>query len=129
MLTSATLRAVPGVSSSLWSEGVGKSTLLKIAAGWISPDSGTNHFDGRAYLSVGLADLAEAGLFYLPDHDLLSPAFTIRRQLEMIRLQFDGSEEEYLVGARGVFGRELDVDMRAGERDRIRHSNDDFRSR
>ena len=93
VLTSATLRAVPGELRVLFGRnGSGKSTLLKIAAGWLSPDSGAIHFAGRVYLSVRLAELAAAGLFYLPDHDLLSGAFTIRRQLEMIRAQFDGDE-------------------------------------
>jgi lipopolysaccharide export system ATP-binding protein len=93
VLTSATLRAVPGELRVLFGRnGIGKSTLLKIAAGWLSPDGGAIHFAGRVYLSTRLTELAAEGLFYLPDHDLLSPAFTVGRQLEMIRLQFDGSE-------------------------------------
>src|SRR5689334_7448933 len=91
VLTAATLRVVPGELRVLFGRnGIGKSTLLKIAAGWLSPDSGTIHFAGRAYLSVSLTDLAAARLFYLPDHDLLSTAFTVRQQLEMICLQFPG---------------------------------------
>lgn len=91
VLTSATLRAVPGELRVLFGRnGIGKSTLLKIAAGWLSPDSGAIHFAGRVYLSVRLAELAAAGLFYLPDHDLLSTAFTVKRQLEMIGRQFGG---------------------------------------
>jgi ABC-type lipopolysaccharide export system ATPase subunit len=66
--------------------------LLKIAAGCIEPDSGSIQFAGRAYLSVRLRDLAAEGLFYLPDHDLLSTAFTVRQQLEMIRRQFKGGD-------------------------------------
>jgi len=91
VLTSATLRAVPGELRVLFGRnGIGKSTLLKIAAGWLAPDSGSVHYAGRAYLSVRLAQLAAHGLFFLPDHDLLSGAFTVRQQLEMIRAQFDG---------------------------------------
>ncbi|MEO7043430.1 MAG: ATP-binding cassette domain-containing protein [Gemmatimonadaceae bacterium] len=90
VLSSATLRAVPGELRVLFGRnGIGKSTLLKIAAGWTSPDSGTVHFAGRAYETTSLPELAAQGLFYLPDHDLLSSAFTVRRQLEMIRCQFD----------------------------------------
>jgi ABC-type multidrug transport system ATPase subunit len=92
VLSSATLRAVPGELRVLFGRnGIGKSTLLKIAAGWIPADSGVVHFNGRVYLSVRLPQLAAAGLFYLPDHDLLSNAFTIRWELEMIRRQFDGA--------------------------------------
>ena len=91
VLTSATLRAVPGELRVLFGlNGSGKSTLLKIAAGWLEPDNGSVHFAGRSHLSVRLEELAAQGLFYLPDHDLLSNAFTVRHQLEMIRLQFNG---------------------------------------
>lgn len=93
MLTSATLRAVPAELRVLFGRnGIGKSTLLKIAAGTLAPDNGTVRFAGRAYLSVRLARLAAQGLFYLPDEDLLSNAFTVRYQLEMIRRQFDGDD-------------------------------------
>lgn len=62
--------------------GVGKSTLIKIAAGWIAPDTGVVHFRGQALLSPSHATLARNGLFYLPDHDLLSQAYSLRRQLQ-----------------------------------------------
>jgi ABC-type multidrug transport system ATPase subunit len=105
VLTSATLRAVPGELRVLFGRnGIGKSTLLKIAAGWLSPDSGAVHFAGRAYLSVRLPDLAAAGLFYLPDHDFFSTAFTLRTQLEMIRLQFSGSSVLESAGRMGIAG-------------------------
>ncbi|MEO5590339.1 MAG: ATP-binding cassette domain-containing protein [Gemmatimonadaceae bacterium] len=121
MLTSASLRAVPGeVRILLGRNGVGKSTLLKIAAGCVAPDSGSIHFDARAYLSVRLCDLATRGLFYLADHDLLSSAFTIRRQLEMIRRQFDGADPETAAEVMGVFA-QLDkrpFELSGGERRR-----------
>jgi ABC-type multidrug transport system ATPase subunit len=91
VLSSATLRAVPGEWRALLGRnGIGKSTLLKIAAGWLAPDSGSIHFAGQSYESVTLPQLARQGVFYLPDHDFLSNAFTVRHQLEMIRLQFGG---------------------------------------
>jgi ABC-type multidrug transport system ATPase subunit len=93
VLSSASLRAVPGELRVLFGRnGIGKSTLLKIAAGRIAPDGGSVHFAGRDYLSATLMTLATDGLFYLPDHDLLSSAFTVRQQLEMIRRQFGGGE-------------------------------------
>ncbi len=105
VLTSATLRAVPGeLRVLLGRNGSGKSTLLKIAAGWLSPDSGAIHFHGRVYLSVRLTELAAAGLFYLPDQDLLSTAFTVGRQLEMIRHQFDGGDVSAAAQQLGVAG-------------------------
>ena len=67
VLSSATLRAVPGELRVLFGRnGVGKSTLLKIAAGCLAPDSGSVHFDGHAHSSVSLAHLASRGLM-LPD--------------------------------------------------------------
>jgi len=92
VLSAASLRAVPGqLCALLGSNGAGKSTLVKIASGWMQPDAGSVTYDGNAYLSVRLRQLAVRGLFYLPDHDLFSSAFTVRAQLEMIRRRFDGT--------------------------------------
>ena len=107
VLSSASLRAVPGELRVLFGRnGIGKSTLLKIAAGWVAPDSGAVHFAGRSYLAARLHDLAADGLFYLPDHDLLSTAFTVRHQLEMLRRQFDGGD----AGEAGEAARLMGVD-------------------
>jgi ABC-type multidrug transport system ATPase subunit len=112
VLSSATLRAVPGELRVLFGRnGIGKSTLLKIAAGWLPPDSGSVHFAGRAYLAPRLAELAEWGLFYLPDHDVLSRAFTVRRQLEMLRVQFGGADVGEAAERMGIAGH---LDKRPG---------------
>ncbi len=120
-MSSASLRAVPGeLRVLLGRNGIGKSTLLKIAAGFIAPDSGSVHFAGRAYLHVRLRELAAEGLFYLPDHDLLSGAFTIRKQLEMIRRQFDGRSIAEAAEMMGISD-QLDkrpFDLSGGERRR-----------
>lgn len=100
--------------------GIGKSTLLRIAAGCIEPDSGSIQFAGHAYLSVRLRDLAPRGLFYLPDHDLLSTAFTVRHQLEMVRRQFAGRDSAQAADLMGI-GRHLDkrpFELSGGERRR-----------
>lgn len=121
VLSSASLRAVPGeLRVLLGRNGVGKSTLLKIGAGCIAPDTGAVHFAGVAHLSVHLRVLAIEGLFYLPDHDLLSAAFTIRHQLEMIRRRFGGGD---CVEASDLMGITAHLDKRpfelsAGERRR-----------
>lgn len=121
VLSSASLRAVPGeLRVLLGRNGIGKSTLLKIGAGCIAPDSGSIHFAGRAYLSVRLRDLAAEGLFYLPDHDLLSTAFTVRHQFEMIRRQFDGGDSAEAADLMGI-GSHLDkrpYELSGGERRR-----------
>lgn len=93
ILSAGSLRAVAGeLRVLLGRNGAGKSTLLKIAAGWIQPDSGSVHLDGITHLTARLPRLAAGGLFYLPDHDLFSIAFTVRAQLEMIRRQFHGGD-------------------------------------
>jgi lipopolysaccharide export system ATP-binding protein len=93
VLSSATLRAVPGQLSVVFGRNaVGKSTLLKIAAGWLRADAGAVHFADRVFESPSLRELAALGLFFLPDHDLLSTAFTVRHQLEMFRRQFRGGD-------------------------------------
>jgi ABC-type multidrug transport system ATPase subunit len=82
VLSAGTLRAVRGqVRAMLGRNGVGKSTLVKIAAGWIRADSGMVHLLGQPVLRPTLSGMARAGVFYLPDHDLLSSSYTLRRQL------------------------------------------------
>ena len=89
VLSAASLRAHPGQVRVLFGRnGIGKSTLLKIAAGVIVADSGTVHVNGRALLRPSLPQLAKAGVFYLPDHDLLSPAFTLGEQLRFFEQRF-----------------------------------------
>ena len=91
ILTSATLRAVAGEVRVLFGRnGIGKSTLMKVAVGRAQPDSGVVFFDGRARLKISQAELAREGLFYLADEHLFSSAFTVRRQLQFLRETFDG---------------------------------------
>jgi ABC-type multidrug transport system ATPase subunit len=91
VLSAGSLRAVPGqVRVMFGRNGVGKSTLLKIAAGIVSADSGMVHLDGRPMLRPSLSRLAREGVFYLPDHDLLSPAFSLGAQLQLFATRFDG---------------------------------------
>lgn len=89
ILSSATLRVDAGcITVLLGRNGIGKSTLLKIAAGWIAPDYGTVHLKGRCYLKPHLHRLANEGLFYLPDRALLSPGFSVREHLECINRRY-----------------------------------------
>ena len=103
VLTAATLRAVPGEVRALFGRnGAGKSTLLRIAAGCVPPDSGVVHFAGRAYLRPTLAALARRGLFFLPDHDVLSPSFPVVRQLTLLRRRFDGGDVDEALAVAGI---------------------------
>ena len=103
VLAAASLRAEAGQLRVLFGRnGTGKSTLLKIAAGWLQPDSGTVHFAGTAYLRADLHVLARAGLFFLPDQALFTSAFTVRRQLELLRRRFGGGDVEEALAVTGV---------------------------
>ncbi|MBV9881315.1 MAG: ATP-binding cassette domain-containing protein [Gemmatirosa sp.] len=103
VLAAATLRAERGQVRVLFGRnGAGKSTLLKIAAGWIAADTGVVHFDGRAYLRPTLAALARRGLFYLPDHDLLTSVLTVRAQLDLLRRRFGGGNVDGALEAVGI---------------------------
>lgn len=89
VLSAGSLRAEPGQVRVLFGRnGIGKSTLLKIAAGVMTADSGTVHVNGAALLGPSLAQLARAGVFYLPDHELLSSAFTLGEQLRLFERRF-----------------------------------------
>lgn len=89
VLSAGSLRALPGQVRVLFGRnGIGKSTLLRIAAGVVAPDSGTVHIDGRALLRPSLARLARAGVFFLPDHELLSPTLTLGQQLRLFEQRF-----------------------------------------
>lgn len=103
LLTAATLRVDPGSLTVLpGRNGIGKSTLLKIAAGWMRPDYGAVHFQGRCYLPARLSCLAEAGLFYLPDRDLLSPTFSVREHLDCVVRRWGCSDLEEVLLTTGL---------------------------
>jgi ABC-type multidrug transport system ATPase subunit len=95
VLSAGTLRAVPGqIRALLGRNGTGKSTLLKIAVGWIQPDSGTVFYLGKALERASLPRLARRGVCYWPDDGLLSAAFGFGRQLEFFARQFAGRDPE-----------------------------------
>ncbi len=89
ILRAASLRAAPGQVRVLFGRnGIGKSTLLKIAAGVVRPDSGTVRLEGAYLPRPSLPELARVGVFYLPDHHILSPAVTLGEQLRMFERRF-----------------------------------------
>ncbi|MBW7932764.1 MAG: ATP-binding cassette domain-containing protein [Gemmatimonadaceae bacterium] len=103
ILSSATLRAVAGEVRVLFGRnGIGKSTLMRIAVGRDQPDSGIVRFAGRARLSVSLPALAREGLFYLADEDLFSSGYTLRRQLSFLQNTFSGGSVESAAERVGV---------------------------
>jgi len=98
--------------------GIGKSTLLRIAAGWMRPDYGAVHYKGRCRLPACLHRLAEEGLFYLPDRDLLSPGLTVRQHLTAASRRWPHGSLEAAVDATGIGGilERRSPSLSAGER-------------
>lgn len=90
ILSAASLRAMPGQVRVLFGRnGIGKSTLLKIAAGVVQADAGSVHLDGHFVPHPSLAAFAHSGVFYLPDHDILSGSMTLGEQLRLYERRFE----------------------------------------
>jgi ABC-type multidrug transport system ATPase subunit len=95
VLSAGSLRARAGQVGVLFGRnGIGKSTLLKIAAGVVRADSGTVHLDGQFLRRPSLSQLALAGVFYLPDHQILSPSMTLGEQLRLVERRFGARSAE-----------------------------------
>lgn len=92
--------------------GSGKSTLLRVSVGRLSPDFGAVHFDGEVYPRPRLHRLANRGLFYLPDRDLLSARWTLGDHLEALRWRFGGIEPQQILDEMGLADR---LDARPAE--------------
>jgi lipopolysaccharide export system ATP-binding protein len=91
VLNAATLWARRGrIAVVFGRNGSGKSTLFKVAAGVVQPDQGVVLFAGRAWTRPRLHSLGPAGLFYLPERDLMPRGWTVRRQLEAVTRRFGG---------------------------------------
>lgn len=89
VLTSASLRAKAGeVRAILGRNGEGKSTLMKIAVGWLQPDGGVVCMGDTAFPRASLSALAALGVFYLPDHDILAPTYDVGMQLGLFARRF-----------------------------------------
>lgn len=89
VLTSASLRAKAGEVRAIFGRnGEGKSTLLRIAVGRLQPDAGIVRMGDTAFMRASLPVLATHGVFYLPDHDLLAPAYRLDRQLALFERRY-----------------------------------------
>lgn len=89
VLRSASLRAKAGEVRAIFGRnGEGKSTLLKIAVGRLQPDSGVVRMGATAFLRASLPTLATQGVFYLPDHGILAPAYSLDLQLGLFERRY-----------------------------------------
>lgn len=89
VLNAASLRAFAGgITYLVGINGCGKSTLLRIAVGLVTADSGTVTYGGRTTYRPRWHRMARAGLFLLPDRELLAPDRRVRQHLESVTRQF-----------------------------------------
>ena len=86
-------------AASLWGEagkvttllglnGAGKTTLMKIAAGVLRPDYGVVSVFGDVRERHYLPHLARSGLMYLPQEQLVSPAYRVRDHVRALATTF-----------------------------------------
>ena len=96
MLSSARLAVEKGeVVGLLGRMGMGKSTLLKICAGMMTPDSGWVEFDGIQYQRPRLATLASRGLFYLGESGNLVSSLTLKEHFDLIEKRFGKGDQAF----------------------------------
>jgi ABC-type multidrug transport system ATPase subunit len=85
VLHAASLRAAAGaVTYLVGRNGCGKTTLLRLATGSLPLESGYVRLDGKTQPRPRLHYLARLGVLYLPDRDILSNAFTVRAQIDVM---------------------------------------------
>lgn len=103
VIHSASLRATAGqLRALLGRNGAGKSTLLKIGAGVVEPDTGNVRFNGRTAERMRLSNMSLGGLCYVPDHDFLSNAFTVREHLGFAATLNPGLSVDAVAGQLGL---------------------------
>lgn len=91
VLSAATLRATRGeVRALLGRNGVGKSTLMRIAAGLDSPDGGMIAWGAQRLECGHYPTMAREGLFMLPTDGALGRSASVRRQLTLFGQTYPG---------------------------------------
>jgi ABC-type lipopolysaccharide export system ATPase subunit len=100
ILKSASVWAATGkITAVMGRNGSGKTTLFRIALGLAGREFGTVRFGSETFLAPKLHELSHRGLFYLPDHGLLSRRRTLGWHLRMIREQYGSEARDALPGA------------------------------
>ncbi len=98
VLSSARLTAAAGeIVGVLGRMGMGKSTLLKICAGVLQPDSGWVEFAGRQYHRPRLSALAHRGMFYLAEAGNLAAGRTVRQHFDIIEKRFGAGDRSAVI--------------------------------
>lgn len=109
VLRSAGLRVRPGVITVvLGRNGVGKSTLFRIAVGAVRADYGRVLYDGRFRPRPSLARLSSEGLMYSAQESALTPHFTVRQHFDAFVRRFGGAERVQALVEESALGDLLD---------------------
>jgi ABC-type branched-subunit amino acid transport system ATPase component len=98
VLSAASIRVEAGRTVALLGRnGSGKTTLLNVINGFVRPAHGHVTFDGVLYERPRLKDLAEAGLFYIPERDLLSRGRPLGDHIELLLRRHPGAHAAEVV--------------------------------
>ena len=109
------------VTTLLGRNGAGKTTLMKIAAGVLRADYGVVSLFGDARENHSLPRLARSGLMYVPQEQLISPAYRVRDHLRALATTFGSAGIEEAISEMSIEAL-LDqrvVSLSGGERMRV----------
>ena len=67
----------------LGKNGMGKTTLMKAAMGFLKPWRGTIEFDGRSLHRLRPHEIARLGVGFVPENRRIFPGLTVRENLEL----------------------------------------------
>src|SRR5437867_12503245 len=67
----------------LGKNGMGKTTLMKTAMGFLRPTRGTIEFEGRDLTRLTPHDIARLGVGFVPENRRIFPGLTVRENLEL----------------------------------------------
>ena len=67
----------------LGKNGMGKSTLMKTAMGFIKPTRGAIEFEGSDLTRMTPHQIARCGVGFVPENRRISPGLTVRENLEL----------------------------------------------
>lgn len=67
--------------------GVGKTTVIKTIAGWVSPSSGDVIFNGESINGVGTDQICRRGIGLVPEDRRIFPGLTVEENLHLGQMQ------------------------------------------
>ena len=67
--------------------GVGKTTVIKTIAGWVSPSSGDVIFNGESINGVGADQICRRGIGLVPEDRRIFPGLTVEENLHLGQMQ------------------------------------------